>query len=121
MHTMRILVIYDDTQETLKFLERFTPDFDLELLECTFATTEKSALEQIESKTFEQIIIAGQSIDKRNVNEEHFIPYNFLKSLSRYSLSNTRILLVSVDHDFLNKAMYVADGVKIDIERYKVE
>lgn len=118
---MNILVIYDDTQRILDSLDNFKPDFDFELLECKFATSEGEAKELIGEYSFEHIIIAGNTIDKMDLSAESFVPYNFLEYLRQYDLVNTHIHLVSPDNDFLNKGEYLGRGLKISVKKHLVK
>lgn len=117
---MKILVIYDDTQKTLDCFDNFNPDFDFELLECKFATSENSAKEWISKYIFEHIIVAGNTIDKQDLSVNSFVPYAFLKYLKGNNPAQTQIHLVSPDKDFINKGEYVAKGLEIEVKKYLV-
>ncbi len=118
---MNILVIYDDTQKTLDCFDNFNPDFDFELLECSFATTEQSALELIRKNNFEHIIIAGHTIDSQDLSVNNFVPYNFLSVLKDNALSNASLHLVSPDEDFLRKGAFIAEALELDIKKYRIQ
>lgn len=120
---MNILVIYDDTERAHACLTRFTPDYDFELLECDISSNDESVIKFLSSKTiYGQIIIGGESVDKRNMTKNKFVPYTALKMIKDtvVDISTTKITLVSPDHDFLNKGKYIADGLNLTVETHHI-
>jgi hypothetical protein len=112
---MEILIIHDGTKRTLDCLKNFAPDFDFDLLECEFAEAAETWLRK---KAFQQIIITGESVDKRIIKEGDFVPYDFLKEISKLDFPKTRMFLVSPDNDFLNKGKLIADYFKVQAESH---
>ena len=115
---METLIIHDGTERTKDCLQNFTPDFDFIFLECDFAESADTALGWLQKKEFQQIIIAGESVDVREIKEGDFIPYNFLKEISKLNYPKTRMLLVSPDSDFVNKGRLIADFFKVHTESH---
>lgn len=118
---MKILIIHDGTQRTRDCLKSFTPDFDLELPLCDFVESSESAKNLIEKKVFQQILIAGESIDKRDITKNKFIPYDFLMEIANLDLHGAKIILVSPDKDFLNKGKLIAGAKELPIESVLIQ
>lgn len=115
---MKTLIIHDGTKRTKDCIQNFTPDFDFIFLECDFAESADTALVWLQKKEFQQIIIAGESVDEREIKEGDFVPYNFLKEIAKLNFPKTRILLVSPDNDFINKGKLTAGYFKVDTESH---